>query len=77
MEGLIMTSDQNWYKGDFLESFIWLSKDHSKNNFKNDYLIFFPLFINMDMKEQINMCLFMSVKCILILIKFDIDINNN
>jgi hypothetical protein len=29
------------------------------------------------MKKQINMCLFMSLKCILIKIKFDIDINNN
>ncbi len=26
--------------GDFLESFIWLSMDHSKDNFKNIYLIF-------------------------------------
>jgi hypothetical protein len=31
----------------------------------------------MDMKEQINMCFFMSTKCILMLIKFDIDINND
>jgi hypothetical protein len=31
----------------------------------------------MDMKKQINMCLFMFMKCILIYIKFDIDINND
>jgi hypothetical protein len=31
----------------------------------------------MDMKKKINMCLFMSMKCKLILIKFDIDINND
>jgi hypothetical protein len=31
----------------------------------------------MDMKKQINMCFFMSMKYILIKIKFDIDINNN
>jgi hypothetical protein len=39
--------------------------------------LFFSLSTNMDMKKQINMCLFMSMKCILIYIKFDIDINNN
>jgi len=32
---------------------------------------------NMDMKKQINMCIFMSTKLILIQIKFDIDINND
>jgi hypothetical protein len=26
--------------GDFLESFIWSSMDHPKDNFKNNYLIF-------------------------------------
>jgi hypothetical protein len=31
----------------------------------------------MDMKKQINMCLFMSVIFILIQIKFDIDINSD
>jgi hypothetical protein len=31
----------------------------------------------MDMKRQINMCIFMSTIFILILIKFDIDINND
>jgi hypothetical protein len=31
----------------------------------------------MDMKRQINMCLFMSMIFILIEIKFDIDINND
>ncbi len=25
---------------DFFESFIWSSMDHSKNNFRNNYLIF-------------------------------------
>jgi len=30
----------------FLESFVWLSIDHSKDNFKNNYLIFkFKYFI--------------------------------
>jgi hypothetical protein len=31
----------------------------------------------MDIKKQINMYLFMSMKCILIEMKFDIDINND
>jgi hypothetical protein len=31
----------------------------------------------MDMKKQINMCFFMSLKCILIQIKFDIDRSND
>jgi len=31
----------------------------------------------MDIKRQINMCLFMSMKFILIQIKFDININND
>jgi hypothetical protein len=31
----------------------------------------------MDMKREINMCLFMSLIFILIKIKFDIDINND
>jgi hypothetical protein len=26
--------------GDFLESFVWLSMDHSKDNFRNNYIIF-------------------------------------
>jgi hypothetical protein len=30
----------------------------------------------MNMKRQINMCLFMSIIFILIKIKFDIDVNN-
>jgi hypothetical protein len=32
---------------------------------------------NMDMERQINMCLFMSMKFILIEIKFDIDIDSD
>ncbi len=32
---------------------------------------------NMNMKRQINMCVFMSMIFILIKIKFDIDINND
>jgi len=35
-----MTSNQNWYTGDILESFVWSSLDHSKDNFKNNYLDF-------------------------------------
>jgi hypothetical protein len=31
----------------------------------------------MDMKKQINMCLFMSLNYILVEIKFDIDTNND
>jgi hypothetical protein len=31
----------------------------------------------MDMKKKINMCLFMSMKYILVEIKFNIDINND
>jgi hypothetical protein len=32
--------------GDFLESFVWSSMDHSKDNFKNNYLIFNPNYFN-------------------------------
>jgi hypothetical protein len=32
-------SNWNWYMGDFLECFVWSSMDHSKNNFRNNYLI--------------------------------------
>ncbi len=39
---LPMTSNWYWDMGDFLESFIWLSMDDSKDNFKNNYLIFNP-----------------------------------
>jgi hypothetical protein len=41
-----MTSNRKWYMGDFLESFVWLSMDHSKDNFKNNYLIFPNYFIS-------------------------------
>jgi hypothetical protein len=37
-----LTSNQNWYMGDFLEFFVWSSMDHSKEKFKNNYLIFKP-----------------------------------
>jgi len=37
-----MTSNWNWYMGDFLKSFIWSSMDHSKEFFKDNYLIFKP-----------------------------------
>jgi hypothetical protein len=60
-----MTSSQNQHIRYFLESFLWLSLDHSKFIFRNNYFIF-TLFINMDIKKQINMCLFMSMKSILI-----------
>jgi hypothetical protein len=40
-------------------------------------IFIWPLTPNMDMKIKFNMCLFMSMKCMLILIKFDIDINND
>ncbi len=39
-------NNQNWYKGDFLDSFIWLSMDHSKNNLKKNYLIFKSSYFN-------------------------------
>jgi hypothetical protein len=48
--------------------------------FFNKYLIttsLFSLSTNMDIKEQINICLFMSMECILNYIKFDIDTNND
>jgi hypothetical protein len=34
----------NWklYMGDFLKSFVWSSMDHSKNNVRNNYIIFNP-----------------------------------
>jgi hypothetical protein len=35
-------SNQNLHMGNFLESFIWSSMDHSKDNFINNYLIFKP-----------------------------------
>ncbi len=37
-----LRSNWNSYMGDFLESFVWSSMDHSKDNFKNNYLIFKP-----------------------------------
>ncbi len=30
---ILVTSNQNWYMGDFLESFLWFSMDHSGDNF--------------------------------------------
>jgi hypothetical protein len=50
--------------------------------FFNKYLHFittslFSLSTNIDIKEQINICLFMPMECILNYIKFDIDINND
>jgi hypothetical protein len=35
-------SNPNWYIGGCLESFVWLSMDHSKDNFRNNYLTLFP-----------------------------------
>jgi hypothetical protein len=61
-------------------------------NSKNNYLIFKPNILtsflishsfslltnmNMDMKRQINMCIFTFIIFILIQIKFDIGINND
>jgi hypothetical protein len=41
-----MVSNWNRYMGDFLESFVWSSMDHSKNYFRKNYFIFKPyLFI--------------------------------
>jgi hypothetical protein len=37
---ILMMSNWKWYMGDILESFVWLSMDHSKDNFENNYLIF-------------------------------------
>ncbi len=37
-----VTSIQNWYVKDFLEPFIQLSMDHSKDNFRSNYFIFKP-----------------------------------
>jgi hypothetical protein len=50
--------------------------------FFNKYLHFittslFSLSTNIDIKEQINICLFMPMECILNYIKFDIDTNND
>jgi hypothetical protein len=36
----LVMSNWNWYMGDFLKSFVWLSMDHSQDNFNNNYLIF-------------------------------------
>jgi hypothetical protein len=33
-------NNQNWHAEDFLESFVWSPMDHSKYNFRNNYLIF-------------------------------------
>jgi hypothetical protein len=76
---ILVMSNWNWYMGDFFKSFIWSSMDHSKDNFRNNFLDFKPNYFNsfliitslffptnMDMKKQINMCLFMSMKCILV-----------
>jgi hypothetical protein len=112
-----MLSNPNLYVGDFWESFIWLSMDHSKDNLKNNYLIFKSIYFILKIKITafisyfflitishffyiiitsiliptsflspmhqheydffFNICLFMSMKCILIFLKFDIDINND
>jgi hypothetical protein len=37
-----MMNNWNWYMGDFLESFVWSSMDHTEDNLKNNYLIFKP-----------------------------------
>jgi hypothetical protein len=37
---ILVMRNENWYMGDFLESFIWSSMDHSKDHFRNYYLIF-------------------------------------
>jgi len=37
---ILMMINQNLYMGDFLESFIWSSMDHSKDCLKNNYFIF-------------------------------------
>jgi hypothetical protein len=37
----LVTSNWNMYMGSFLECFVWSSMDHSKNNFRNNYLIIF------------------------------------
>jgi hypothetical protein len=43
---ILVMSNWNLYMGDFLESFVWSSMDHSKDNFKNNHLIFkFKYFI--------------------------------
>jgi hypothetical protein len=56
-----------------------MTKPKYVSNFNYFSLWFDTLFglldCDMDMKKQINMFIFMSMKCILIKIKFDIDIN--
>jgi len=34
-----MMNNWNCYMGAFLESFVWSSTDHSKDNLKNNYLV--------------------------------------
>jgi hypothetical protein len=38
-------SNQNLYMEDFLESFVWLFMDQSKDNINNNYLNFKPNYI--------------------------------
>jgi hypothetical protein len=54
-----MIYNQNWYMGDFLESLVWLSMEH----FKNNYLIFKPncfvfFLINISFSYQLFIYLF-------------------
>jgi hypothetical protein len=37
---ILMMINPNLYMGDFLETFVWSSMDHSKDSLKNNYLIF-------------------------------------
>jgi hypothetical protein len=41
MQFNLVTSNWNWYMGDFLECFVWSSMDHSKDNLKNNCLLIF------------------------------------
>jgi hypothetical protein len=56
----------------------WCSHNKSMTSRIDIIFLFFSLVTNMDMKRQINMCLFMFIMIFkLIQIEFDIDINND
>ncbi len=57
---------------------LWCSHNKSMTPRIDIIFHFFSLVTNMDMKRQINMCLFMFIMIFkLIQIEFDIDINND
>jgi len=66
---LITTSFATYFSNNYFPSFLITTSIFITNSL-------FSLPTNMDMKKQINMCLFMSMEFVLNQTKFDIDITN-